>query len=276
VIEYQKLNMAGALDTNRRVCEIQFSQIMTFMEVISMPSPRDARIRLQATRKMRRRVKSLTTLRQPIWSSPALQDWADAKESATINICGSYATKTPARDFAIDAIDFIEESQVPIIWALNVDGQQCATVSLTEVLKHLILQVLQINHTMLTEQSLALNAAQFQSATTLADWIKIFAAVLRGIPHVYIVIDAEVTKDQYEAQWPQVFELLFDELKKQRIDSVVKCAVVWYIQQPYDPGTRSIKLYSAAPCAKRLPIGMSRGGPQRRMLNLRPQTKARR
>ncbi|EHK99429.1 hypothetical protein M7I_4727 [Glarea lozoyensis 74030] len=129
---------------------------------------------------------------------------------------------TKARDFAIDAIDFIEESQVPMIWALNVDGQQDATVSLTEVLKHLILQVLRINHTMLTEKSLALNAAQFQSATTLADWIKIFAAVLRGIPHAYIVIDAEVTRDQYEAQWPQVFELLFDELKKQRIESVVK------------------------------------------------------
>jgi hypothetical protein len=194
--------MAGAIDTNRRVCEIQFSQVMTFMEVASLPSPEDARSHLLTMKRLRRGVKQLTTLRRPIWSSSTLQDWADAKESATINICGSFAARLQARDFAIDAIDYIGKSNAPVIWALNIDTCQDNRVALTDALKHLILQILKINHTVMTERTLALNAAQFQSATALSDWVEIFGAALRGLPQLYIVIDAEITTDHHEVQWP--------------------------------------------------------------------------
>jgi hypothetical protein len=55
-----------------------------------------------------------------------------------------------------------------------------------------------------------------------------FAAVLHGIsyfPHLYVFVDAEVTQDQYEAQWPQVFELLFRELTDHKVDTIAKCAL---------------------------------------------------
>jgi hypothetical protein len=250
--------MAGHLDTNRRVCEMQFSQIMTFMatSMKCLPSPEVSRKKSQAMRNNRQLMKGGGSLNNSVWSSPALQKWADAKESALINVCGSFATRHQAQDFAIDAIDFIARSQTPIVWVLNVnDYSEKSEIILINILKHLILQILKMNHTLLTEKSLSLSAARFQSATTEVEWIRLLGSVLERLPYVYMIIDTEILGNQCEAKWSETFNRLFQELKTRNIETTIKVALIWYLQQPViSPGIGEIiRIRASTPSSRRPP-----------------------
>ncbi|KUJ14696.1 uncharacterized protein LY89DRAFT_671120 [Mollisia scopiformis] len=273
--EYQKLSLVAHLNTNQRVCDMQFSQIMTFMATSTecLPSPEVSRKQYQARRNSRQFKKGYGSLKNPVCTR-TLQSWADTKHSSTINVCGSFVTRHEAQDFAVDAIDFIAQSQAPLVWILNIhEGRANSDIMLSDVLKALILQILKMNHTMLTERSLSLSAARFQSATTDAEWIALLGTVLEGLPYVYMIIDTEVVGNQY-AKWSETFNMLFDELRSRNIGNIIKVALVWYRQKPADLAgvDKTIKIRASAPSGRR-PMAVSnwrsRKGPQARLRGLK-------
>ena len=225
----QSLNYAIHLNTNRRVGEVQFSQILEFAAKTPLRGPQLSLKDYQALRNRRRRQNKDNN--ETFWNSPLLQTWADAETSSLILVRGSFNTRHSARDFSADIIDVVRKANIPVIWALNAQIDEAQKEPLTiAVLKHLVLQALQINQTILDEQSISLNAARFQSATTEQEWFDLLAAVLSGLPQIYIIVDVEVlgTLAGEELAWPMAFLQLFGELMARNIPTRVKVALVHY------------------------------------------------
>lgn len=131
-------------------------------------------------------------------------------------------------DFVADTIDLIVDANIPAVWVLQTrnDGQY----SSVDILKQLVLQVLQQNHTLLNERSAALNAARYQSATTEDEWFNILGSVLDGLAQIYIIVDAEMLNSGIDGRitWASAFQKLFDELGRRGVDTVVKVAIIGY------------------------------------------------
>jgi hypothetical protein len=126
--------------------------------------------------------------------------------------------------------------KIPVLWTLSAKAENnLGWRSPVEVLKQLVLQVLYVNHSLLNEQSAALNASRFQSATTEADWFDLLGSVLEGLPQVYIVIDAEVMSRQFssEISWPEAFLELFGKLKARCCKTIVKVVLLSFGNSPY-------------------------------------------
>lgn len=228
------MNSRLFLDSKRRTCEIQFSQILTFTATTSLPHPEDS-FRYCNFLSRRRRLKA-TADTGPSWRSHKLKEWAASTNSSLIMVKGSCLTRLETKDFAVDIVSLLRGLKIPVIWTLSTKAERdLAWRSPVEVLKQLVLQVLYVNHSLLNEQSAALNAARFQSATTEADWFDLLGSVLEGLSQVYIVIDAEVMNRRFSSQlsWPEAFRGLFKRLEQRCCETVVKVVLVSFGNSPY-------------------------------------------
>lgn len=231
-LEYHKLQYAGILDTSKRVCEIQFSQIMTFTASSSLGDPDLALLFYASMRNIRRRQKS--TDNSIFRNSKQLQTWGSNPHSSMVLVNGSFQTRHIARDFAVDIIDLLVEEKIPVIWALKPKSDQLQEYTATDVLKQLVSQVLRLNHALLNERSASLNAARFQSARTEQDWFNLLGSVLAGLPQVCIIVDLEALGRRGDDQpsWAYAFSVLFKELRSRQIPTVVKVAFMMYRTTP--------------------------------------------
>jgi len=132
------------------------------------------------------------------------------------------------RDFAVDAIDLITTAHVPVVWALSFQGLDSGAGGPLDVLKYLVSQVLQLNHTLLNERSAALSAARFQSAKSCQDWLNLLGSVLQGLEQIYIIIDLDVLGQglREDIPWPDLFIQLADGLSARSLHTIVKVAFI--------------------------------------------------
>ena len=156
---------------------------------------------------------------------PQLQAWESQSNSSQIAIYSGYDTRQAVRDFAVDAIELIMSAQIPVIWALKLPHTEFK-FSEEDVLKYLVSQILRLNETLLNERSAGLNAARYQSATTLEEWFSLLGCVVEGLPQVFIIIDLGLLHSEVHATiaWSQLFEQFFEELNKRCIRTTVKVA----------------------------------------------------
>lgn len=134
--------------------------------------------------------------------------------------------------------------KIPVIWTLSAKEGNAGWRSPIEVLKQLVLQILRLNHSLLDQQSTTLNAARFQSAKTESEWFQLLGEVLRGIPEVYIVIDAEVLNREFSSQtsWPREFFRLFDNIQTEGWKNCVKVVLASFGSSPFTEQTSEIEL----------------------------------
>jgi hypothetical protein len=214
------------LDTSKRVCEIQFSQLMSFTATSVLPTPENVRQyhRVRRNRRRRRGFDDDGFLRD----SQQLHSWVNQRNSSQIAVCSSFQARHAARDFATDAIDLILDAEIPVIWALKPRNDFEGDVASIDVLKYLVSQILQQNHTMLNERSAALSAARYQSARSEDDWINILGSAFEGLPQVYVIVDMEIlsTEMMTDRSWPAIFTLLAERLSARAVKTVVKVAFV--------------------------------------------------
>lgn len=178
-------------------------------------------------RNRRRRLKGMGPA--PFRSTPqSLQAWAVDRQSSLIVFRGSFRARNVLNNFVADTIDLIVDANIPAVWVLQTrnDGQY----SSVDILKQLVLQVLQQNHTLLNESSASLNAARYQSATTEDEWFSLLGSVLVGLAQIYIIVDAEMLNSSIDGRitWASAFQKLFDELERRGVDTVVKVAIIGY------------------------------------------------
>lgn len=150
------------------------------------------------------------------------------------------------KDFAADLVALLRGIKIQVVWSLSakVEGA-LGWRSPVDVLKQLILQILQLNHSLVNEHSPILNAARFQSAKTESDWFELLGSVLEGLSHIYIVVDAEVLSKEFSSQicWPEYFLRLFERLQGNSCRTIVKVVLISLGQAPYlkMPSTSAIE-----------------------------------
>src|SRR5579871_5586175 len=214
------MQYSALLDTNRRTCEIQLSQIMSFAAQSPLPSPDICR-RYHSLRRDQRRRRNVGDI--PLRDEPKLHTWAAERTCSQLAICGSFEERHMTRDFAVDAIDLITTAHVPVVWALSFQGLDSGAGGPLDVLKYLVSQVLQLNHTLLNERSAALSAARFQSAKSCQDWLNLLGSVLQGLEQIYIIIDLDVLGQglREDIPWPDLFIQLADGLSARSLHTIV-------------------------------------------------------
>lgn len=222
IIENQQLNFRGFLDSKRRICEIQFSQILSVLSAVSLLSPEEI-LRSSRYLRTRRRLQGLPSA-DSAWRSHKLKNWAACSQSSFLAITGRSLQRPELKDFAADIISLLQQLNIPVVWSLAPIDRNGSSYFPTDVLKQLVFQILQINQTLLANQSPALNAARFQSAKTEQEWLEILISVLGGLRQIFIVFDVGACEDDFDRtlSWPKAFMELVCKATKRCPNTSVK------------------------------------------------------
>jgi hypothetical protein len=244
--ETQALNYRGFLDSSRRICEIQFSQVLSFTSDTQLVPPEDA-LRFCQFRSNRRRQR-MTLDMSPHWLSPKLHDWASTDESSLLLVRGSPLHRHETKDFATDIVSLLRSVGVPVVWILGApSGGESTSKSPIDVLKQLIFQILQINLTLLSTKSTSLNATRFQTAKTEEEWFDVLGSVVVGLPQLFLVVDAGLLEHELNGnvKWPDAFDKMLHDLRKACTETVVKILLLSYGTNPFLDTSSADNLESA-------------------------------
>jgi hypothetical protein len=267
------LSASARIEVRQTLSEIQLSQFLAFLS---------ANILLDATRayqgsvflRNRRRGKGSNTGRA-FWLNAKIQFWNRCQSSSLVIIKGTHKQRFHVKDFCVDSVSILRNTQIPVIWALKaMDVQNSVAaenkVSTIVLLKHLITQAIQINSALHTDAALAPRLKAWLGASTEAEWLGILASALQGIPIVYIIIDIELL-DHSLAELtesfllPAAFLQVFSQMAQRGIKTVIKVALVSYgspvFKQPMSSECQKlvVPVVGAGSCKKsaRMPL---RGG----------------
>jgi hypothetical protein len=127
-----------------------------------------------------------------LWHSLVLKRWSCSTNSAVILIQG-FATNRDTERMLLGTsmVDYVRQSPVPMIWALQAPGPlKFAPTTTVQLLKHLAMQVLRSRSSTVEAQvSPEFNATRISSASTTDHWTEVLKHALSGIPLAYIVVD---------------------------------------------------------------------------------------
>jgi SepF-like predicted cell division protein (DUF552 family) len=127
-----------------------------------------------------------------LWHSLVLKRWSYSATSAVILIQGFTTNRDTERMLLGTAmVDYVRQSSVPILWALQASGpSRFAPTTIVQLLKHLAMQVLRSRSSSVEDQiSPEFNAIRIASASTTEHWTDILKHALSGMPLAYIVVD---------------------------------------------------------------------------------------
>ena len=129
-----------------------------------------------------------------LWHSLALKHWSCSATSAIILIHGFAAKKTERILLGTTMVDYVRQSPIPVLWALQAPGpSKFAPTTTVQLLKHLAMQVLRSRGSTVEEQiSPEFNATRIANASTTEHWTDILKHALSGIPLAYIVVDLDL------------------------------------------------------------------------------------
>jgi hypothetical protein len=168
-------------------------------------------------------------------ASPGLESFGTEPTSSQIIVSSSFRTRHLVKGFAADVLDMLDGVRTPVVWILHKPSSNTGErklITTVEVVKQLVHQILQKNHTMLNERSLGLSAVRFQSARTEGEWFGLLGSVLAGFKQIYIVVDtailSEIEEERLAATWLGRFRELFAELRNRANYTVVKVLFVNY------------------------------------------------
>ncbi|KAG9230239.1 hypothetical protein BJ875DRAFT_472762 [Amylocarpus encephaloides] len=223
---------SGLLNTPFQLRNIEISQILSFVDKTPLPSPvvsLSYHLKLR-NRRLRENPRSLEFLN----NYKQLKEWASSPTSTIIIIKGAFRERAKARDIAATIITLIKEANRPAIWALTLRfAKDAKNLSKLDILKNLVLQILQMNKSLLDDRSQPLRAIDFQCATTEEEWFELLCLVLTGLPELYLIVDIEVLRGGTEngETWPAAFMELFEKLAKTSPNTVLRIAVICYHTQ---------------------------------------------
>lgn len=244
---FHTMHSSSLVDTNQRLSDLQFSQVMSHMSAGKLGDPLRAYQFNVALQRRQNRSKSFETTNK-FWQSPKLNDWSSMPESKMTVIKGSFRARFAMRNFSLSIIQQLQSKNIPVLWALPgpKDESEAAKVSAVDLFKHLIFQALKLEQDALTESGMALQCSQFHRATTEHQWIQLLgSALLRARSQVYVVIDLSILDRNLEPadgfSWFAAFQQLFTELSKRSPNLQVKILILsdtdsnWTRKSDYPP-----------------------------------------
>lgn len=214
----------GMLDTSKQVCEVKISHLMSFASSTALADPSTCRQKYASKRNFRRRYGQSDSA--SLSQAKQLQQWSAGPQSAQLAVLATAKSREVLQDFVVDAIEVVQSAGVPVVWALPLKTNSSQPVTSTEVLKHLVSQLLKQNESLQSERAASLNAVRFQSATSEHEWYQLLGSILEGLPQVYVFIDIGVLDEDLDPErpWLEGFQRVFDDLAMRSVMTTLKVA----------------------------------------------------
>ena len=143
---------------------------------------------------------------------PRLQQWAP-RSSSLLLVDGKNNPKGPIY-FATDVVEAVSKTSIPVVWVLSKSRLDSANMLLTDVLRMLTVQALQIPRPSPTEETM-ISTSEIESTVTDEEWLVLLTRALSGLRQVYIVIDTGVLRNGSSERDQHRITRLADELLKQ-------------------------------------------------------------
>ena len=223
--------IAGQLDTNQRVFDLQLSNMLTFTTGSPILDP-EISYRYGLLKRNRHKLR----LGRPpnFWQSPKLKLWTDSDASALVIVTGPYSLREKAQDFGINVIEAVKPTPTPVLWVLPNHNQSITGgITTVDILKSLVQQAMRLNKVFQSERACALSCARIQSAVQESEWFDILGSALAGLRQVYVVFDIgtlgrTVLALSDEFSWPLAFISLFQTLASRASQTVLKIVLIGY------------------------------------------------
>lgn len=132
---------------------------------------------------------------------PSLRQWMAAPPQRLL-LAQARRDPKSARWFATDMIDLLQQSNVPVLWALPGAGFQVRGTSMSDILRSIAFQATQIDRTNSTTGGYEpVSAAEVASIKTDYEWLLVIKRALAGLSRAYVVIDADLVEhERYGSQ----------------------------------------------------------------------------
>ena len=190
------------------LCSIQLNQILSISFLEKLPTSGES---LEYCQSIRRRSRHRMAL--PLPEVSRLSQWSALQTHSLLILQGGSLAVSKA--FMIDLIDLVRDTKLPIIWALRYANYWDSSTTCIDVLRMLVLQALQMNPRVLTQGPNPLTFTHMREAASAADWLRILARALHGLPRIFIALDSGLishvtTNNKSEAT--ELVDLLLSEL----------------------------------------------------------------
>lgn len=164
----------------------QIEDIQSTMMLENVPAFEDSLIFCRGKRD-RRRLKLPTQL--PATALSRLKSWV-SEPSSSLLLAQGQGVRTSSLDFAADLLDAIIERGYPILWALpsSIEDDN-SPPTITGILKSLLVQILRLDPSIVSEGSHPVTVNNFKSATTLSQWFALLERCIADCPRLFVVID---------------------------------------------------------------------------------------
>ena len=238
------------IDTNQRLSDLQFSQIIASLSDVSIWNPTKVFQYHHSLTRLRSRLITSRSVPKSVWQSSKLRHWSSTNDSALSIVLGNFHTRFDMRTLCVGIVEQLHQAKVPVLLALGMpqDNGTSAKFSSTDLLKYLLRQALQVKHKLHTEKSMTYTCASFHHASTETEWFQMLEAVLADIgSEVYIVADLGMVEKSLspidEFSWVSAFEQFFTALSARGLRTKLKVLLVSYRSLPFRlPDTDSYRL----------------------------------
>ncbi|KAJ9605959.1 hypothetical protein H2200_009808 [Cladophialophora chaetospira] len=234
------LHSSAQVDTNQRLSDLQFSQIVASLAAVPIWDPFKAYQYHYSMRQRRIHSTAVRSIPDSFWQSPKLRRWCSTNESTLSIITGNFNARFIMRNLCVDVIQQLRDANVPVLLAMRVpqENDTPAQISSIDLLKYLVRQAIQISHKFQTEKSMALRCGTFHDASTETEWFQVLEGTLADMGgQVYIVIDLGILDSKFkpldEFSLPTAFEHFFITLLARGLSTKVKVLLVSYSALPF-------------------------------------------
>jgi hypothetical protein len=170
------------------IIRMEHNQILSLPIMSYLPTPGQVMNYCRSIRDRRKQRYRLTppTVRQ-------FEDWS--KGDATSFIFTLTGSSQVSQDFLVDSIETIRSSNRPIMWAMRFESYWEKPLTHIDLIKVLVLQCLQINPAVLRTDPFPPTVAAFLDAADEKDWLSLLNRTAKGMPMLYVVLDADVLRN---------------------------------------------------------------------------------
>jgi hypothetical protein len=215
------------LSTQRStLARIHLTQLLSLPLFASLPTSGES---LAFCRSMRARTRQRPSLSLPGVSK--LQIWASQRTNSILLI----DTYLPllAKTFMVDLINLILSNSLPILWALRYADYWDARLSAVDVVRMLVLQVMQVGageH--LLDGPFPVTVEQLREAGSVKEWVAILDQLLSRVKHAFVVLDTDLLAQATSHERGAALEML-DVLRRGLKGNVKIVTAMGSVSQTY-------------------------------------------
>lgn len=222
------------LDTNYRLSDLQYDRIIATL-MVSIPEPKATFEHHHSLRRQRLRSGTSLTVANSFWQSPKMRNWSFTQDSALSIIHANFQARFVVRDLCVDILEQLKAANMPYLLVLKMPdpSQTSTTITISDLIRYLVKQAIDIQRDLQSEKSMALSCAMFHDASTENEWFGLLQTVLSELGGlVHILIDLDILPREHsqsgDFSWIASFERFFADLESRGLETKIKVLFVSY------------------------------------------------